>query len=69
MTMSGIRRRGRPKKDNSFDREMEFRATKEHERMLDELAAEDHKTRGEVMREALEKYYELKIMDQMTYFE
>lgn len=67
--MNEKQRRGRPKKDNSFDREMEFRATREHERMLDELATKDNKTRGEVMREALERFYDLKIMGQMTYFE
>lgn len=67
--MNEKQRRGRPKKNNSFDREMEFRATKDHERMVDELAAKDNKTRGEIMREALERFYDLKIMGQMTYFE
>lgn len=63
-----MRRRGRPKKDSSFNNVMEFRATKEHEKMLDDIAAADGKTRGEVMREALERYYDLKVMGEMTYF-
>lgn len=60
--------RGRPKKDSSLNNVMEFRATKEHERMLNDIAATDGKTRGEVMREALERYYDLKVMGEMTYF-
>lgn len=62
------RGRGRPKKESSFNNTMEFRATVKHENMLDQLAAESGKTRGEVMREALERYYDLKVMGQMTYF-
>lgn len=62
------RGRGRPKKDSSLNNVMEFRATKEHEKMLNDVAAIDGKTRGEVMREALERYYDLKVMGEMTYF-
>ena len=67
--MSEKRGRGRPKKNNSFNKEIEFRATDKHEQMLDKLAAKDGKTRGEVLREALEKLYDLKVMGEMTYFE
>lgn len=66
--IDGKRGKGRPKKNGSFSNVMEFRATGEHTKMLDELAAKDGKTRGEVLREALKKYYDLKVMDQMTYF-
>lgn len=62
------RGRGRPKKNNSLNNVMEFRATKEHEKMLNDIATVDGKTRGEVMREALERYYDLKVMGEMTYF-
>lgn len=62
------RGRGRPKKDGSFNNTMEFRATVKHENMLDQLAVKSGKTRSEVMREALERYYDLKVMGQMTYF-
>ena len=62
------RGRGRPKKNNSLNNVMEFRATKEHEKMLNDIATVDGKTHGEVMREALERYYDLKVMGEMTYF-
>lgn len=67
--MNKNQRRGRPKKDGSFTGVMSFRPTKADEQMLDELAAKHNKTRSEIMREALERYYDLKIMGQMTYFE
>lgn len=66
--MNGRRERGRPKKDDSFSNTMELRVTVEHAKMLDELTAVLGKNRGEIMREALERYYDLKVMGQMTYF-
>lgn len=67
--MNEMKKRGRPKKKDRFTAAMVFRPTKTNEQMLDELAAKHNKTRSEIMREALEKYYYLKIMGQMTYFE
>ena len=66
--VNGRRERGRPKKDDSFSNTMELRVTVEHAKMLDELTAVLGKNRGEIMREALERYYDLKVMGQMTYF-
>ena len=66
--MSEKRVKGRPKKDSRYTKEIEFRGTKEHEQMLKELADKSDKSRSEVLRESLERYYELKVMDQMTYF-
>lgn len=60
--------RGRPKKDCRFTDIFEFRATSKHAEMVEKLATKDGKSKGEVLREALEKYYYLKIMDEMTYF-
>lgn len=67
--MDKMKKRGRPEKEDRFTAVMRFRPTKANEQMLDELAAKNNKTRSEIMREALEKYYYLKIMGQMTYFE
>ena len=66
--MSEKRVKGRPKKYDNYTKEIEFRGTKEHEQMLKELVSKSDKSRSEVLREALERYYELKVMDQMTYF-
>ena len=66
--MSEKRVKGRPKKDDRYTKEIEFRGTKEHEEMLKELVFKSDKSRSEVLREALERYYELKVMDNMTYF-
>ena len=66
--MSEKRIKGRPKKDSCYTKEIEFRGTKEHEQMLKELVSKSDKSRSEVLREALERYYEFKVMDQMTYF-
>ena len=66
--MSEKRVKGRPKKDDRYTKEIEFRGTKEHEQMLKELVFKSDKSRSEILREALERYYELKVMDQMTYF-
>ena len=66
--MGEKRVKGRPKKDSCYSKEIEFRGTKEHEQMLKELVSKSDKSRSEVLREALERYYELKVMDQMTYF-
>lgn len=61
--------RGRPKKSESFNHEFNFRVTKKQEKMANELATKSGKTRGEILREALEKYYYLKIIGEMTYFD
>lgn len=61
--------RGRPKKEDKYTRVIMFRGTKEHERMLNELCERFGMTRSEVLREALEKFYYLKVLGQMTYFE
>ena len=66
--MSEKRVKGRPKKGSRYTKEIEFRGTKEHEKMLKELVSKSDKSCSEVLREALERYYELKVMDQMTYF-
>ena len=66
--MSEKQIKGRPKKDSRYTKEIEFRGTKEHEEMLKERVSKSDKSRSEVLREALERYYELKVMDQMTYF-
>lgn len=63
------RGRGRPRKDNIFTEWISFRGTIEHERMLSELEKCTGKSRSEILREALEKYYYLKVMGQMTYFD
>lgn len=67
--MDEKRGRGRPRKSESFNHEFEFRASEKHENMVTKLIAETGKTRGEILREALEKYYYLKIMGEMTYFD
>ena len=61
--------RGRPAKESSFTKIFMFRGVREHERMLDELEDKLGKSRGDVLREALEKYYSFKILGQMTYFD
>lgn len=61
------RGRGRPRKEDSFNHTFIFRGTEEHERMLEEIERRTGKTRGEIMRDALEKYYYFKVMGQMTY--
>lgn len=63
------RGRGRPRKDNIFTVWFAFRGTTEHEKMLTELEKCTGKNRSEILREALEKYYYLKVMGQMTYFD
>lgn len=67
--MDEKRGRGRPKKDNRFSNTMRVRVTETQEEMVDKLATQDGKSHGEVIREALEKYYYLKIMGEMTYFD
>ena len=67
--MDEKRGRGRPKKDSSFSNTMRVRVSKNQEEMVDKLAVQGGKSRGEVLREALEKYYYLKIMGEMTYFD
>lgn len=66
--MSEKKGRGRPKKDGSFSDVFEFRGSSSHKDMVEKLASKEGKTKGEVLREALEKYYYLKVMDEMTYF-
>lgn len=61
--------RGRPRKEDSYTRVIMFRGSKEHEEMLNELTERFGKTRSEVLREALEKLYYLKVLGQMTYFD
>lgn len=65
--MDGKRGRGRPRKESSLTRTFIFRGTEEHERMLNEIENRTGKSRGEIMRDALEKYYYFKIMGQMMY--
>lgn len=67
--MSEKRGRGRPMKEGSFNRELQFRGSEKHEDMVNRLTTESGKSRGEILREALEKYYYLKIMGEMTYFD
>lgn len=61
--------RGRPTKENSFNRVIMFRGSREHERMLSELEVKLGRSRGDILREALEKYYVFKVLGQMTYFD
>lgn len=65
--MNGKRGRGRPRKESSLTRTFIFRGTEGHERMLNEIENRTGKSRGEIMRDALEKYYYFKIMGQMVY--
>lgn len=55
------RGRGRPKKEGSFDRKYTFHGNKDHEYMRKALEEELGKNGGEVMREALELLYNMKI--------
>lgn len=61
------RGRGRPRKKDSLTRAFIFRGTEEHERMLSEIEDRTGESRGEIIRDALEKYYYFKIMGRMTY--
>ena len=61
------RSRGRPRKEDTFTRTFIFRGNEEHEKMLEELENMLGESRGEVMRDALEKYYYFKVMGQMMY--
>ena len=54
-------RRGRPKKEESFDKILKFRASKDHEYMRQALEEELEKSGSEILREALEWYYNFKI--------
>ena len=54
-------RRGRPKKEESFDKILKFRASKDHEYMRQALEEELEKSGSEILREALEWYYKFKI--------
>ena len=54
-------RRGRPKKEESFDRILKFRANEDHEYMRQALEEELEKSGSEILREALEWYYNFKI--------
>lgn len=54
-------RRGRPKKEGSFDRTLRFRANEDHEYMRQALEEELEKSGSEILREALEWYYKFKI--------
>lgn len=65
--MDGKHGRGRPRKESSLTRTFTFRGTEVHERMLDEMENRTGESRGEIMRDALEKYYYFKIMGRMTY--
>lgn len=61
------RGRGRPRKKETFNRTFIFRGTGEHERMLEELEQKTGESRGELIRDALEKYYYFKVMGRMMY--
>ena len=65
--MDEKRGRGRPRKKSSLTRTFMFRGTEDHERMLNEIEDRTGESRGEIMRDALEKYYYFKIMGRMTY--
>lgn len=55
------RGRGRPKKNESFDRTFTFLGNEEHEYMRDALADELDKSGSEVLREALEMMYKIEV--------
>ena len=55
------RKRGRPRKEGSFDKVTRFRTNDEYEYMKRALEEKMNKTGGEVMREALELLYNMQI--------
>ena len=56
------RKQGRPRKEGDhFDKQFLFRGNSEHEYMRHALEEELGKNGGEIMREALEIFYNMKI--------
>lgn len=50
------RGRGRPKKENRMNRQLNVRLTKEESEMLDKMAVADSTSRADVCRKAIEYY-------------
>lgn len=55
------RKRGRPKKEGSYETVLKFCANDDHAYMRKALTEELNKNGGEVLREALETFYRFKI--------
>lgn len=51
-------RRGRPRKEETFNRRLIFCGSEEHKYMLDTLTKDLNKSKGEIMRDAIKLLYD-----------